>query len=162
PVHLMIGQASESDFTLSPKSLDRMLKAFAEHKLTASISAAVYDSGHDGRGNYEYLLAKRIDPVIALNPRHGLPVAPGNAQQINPDGVPLCPAHLPMRRHGTTPNHRIIFNCPVKRPTHLEGKTVWQAHPEQCPHQVLCQPETKMGPTVYVRSDSDPRLYPAI
>jgi len=162
PLHLMIGQASESDFTLSLKSLDRMLKAFAEHKLPASISAAVYDSGHDGRGNYEYLLAKGINPVIALNPRHGLPLASGNAQRINSHGVPLCPANLPMRRHAATPNHRIIFNCPVKRPTHLEGKTVWQAHTEQCPHKVLCQPDTRMGPTVYVRADSDPRLYPAI
>lgn len=162
PVHVLLGPASESDFTLSMKSLDRMLKAFAEHDLPVSVSAAVYDAGHDGRGNYQYLLAKGIDSVIALNPRHGLPVASGTADRINADGVPLCPANLPMRRHGTTPNHRLVFNCPVKRPTHLDGKTVWQSHAEQCPHKVLCQPETKMGPTVYVRADSDPRLYPAI
>jgi len=162
PVHVHFGQASESDFTLSLNSLDRFAKAAAENGLELSLSAAVYDAGHDGRGNYEYLLAKGIDPVIALNPRHGLPQASGNAQQIDADGVPICPAGLAMRRHGTAPNHRIIFNCPVKRPTHLDGKTVWKSQPEQCPHKVLCQPESKMGPTVYVRSDSDPRLYPAI
>ena len=67
-----------------------------------------------------------------------------------------------MRRHSTTPDHRIAFNCPVKRPTHLEGKTVWKSHPDQCPHKVLCQPETLMGPTVYVNAASDPRLYPRI
>lgn len=157
PVHIHFGQASESDFTLSLKSLDRFTKACTENGLDISLSAAVYDAGHDGRGNYEYLLAKGIDPVIALNPRHGLPLASGNA-----DGIPLCPANLPMRRHSTGPNHQLFFNCPVKRPTHLEGKTVWKSHPAECPHQVLCQPETKMGPVVFVRQDSDPRLYPAI
>jgi hypothetical protein len=162
PVHLTIGQASESDFTLSLKSLDRFLKASAENALKLSLSAAIYDSGHDGRGIYQYLRAKKIDPVIALNPRHGLPLASGTAQQINADGIPLCPANLPMRRHSATPDGRLYFNCPVKRPTHQDGKTVWQSHPDQCPHKVLCQPETKMGPTLYVRSDSDPRLYPPI
>ena len=32
----------------------------------------------------------------------------------------------------------------------------------ECPHKVLCHPETKMSPIVYVRSDQDPRYYPAI
>jgi hypothetical protein len=162
PIHIHFGQASESDFTLSLKSLDRLLKACAENHLPVSISAAVYDAGHDGRGNYEYLLAHRISPVIALNPRHGLPQASGNAQQLNSDGVPLCPAHLPMRRHSAGPHHQLFFNCPVKRPTHLDGKTVWKSHVGECPNKVLCQPDTKMGPVVFVRSDSDPRLYPAI
>lgn len=162
PVHIHLGQASESDFTLSLKSLDRFQKAAAENALALSIEAAIYDAGHDGLGNYQYLLAKQIDPVICLNPRHGSPQLSGNSQLINANGVPICPAGLAMRRHTATPNHRIIFNCPVKRPTHLERKTVWQSHPHQCPQGVLCQPETKMGPTVYIKSDSDPRLYPAI
>jgi len=71
PVHLLIGQASESDFTLSLKSLDRFRKACDEHDLKASIYAAIHDSGHDSFGNYEFLLAKNINPVIALNPRTG-------------------------------------------------------------------------------------------
>jgi hypothetical protein len=162
PVHLNIGQASESDFTLSLKSLDRFFKTCREHQLDLTISATVYDSGHDGRGNYEYLLAKQISPVIALNPRHGLPQASGTATQIAPNGIPLCPAGLEMRRHSATPNHRLYFNCPVKRPTHLNGKSVWQSHLDQCPRQVLCDPDSKMGPIVYIRSDSDPRLYPKI
>lgn len=162
PVHIITGQASESDFTLSLKSLDRFTKACAENELDISLSAAVYDSGHDGRGIYQYLLAKGINPVIALNPRHGLPLASGTAQQINANGIPLCPANLPMRRHSARPDGRLYFNCPVKRPTHQEGKTVWQSHAAECPHKVLCQPDTKMGPILYVRSESDPRLYPPI
>ena len=53
PVHVAIGQASETDFTLSPKSLDRFLKGCQEHDLKLSIHAAVYDAGHDSFGNYE-------------------------------------------------------------------------------------------------------------
>ena len=39
PVHLPIGQASETDFTLSLKSLDRFSKACAEHTLDLTIFA---------------------------------------------------------------------------------------------------------------------------
>lgn len=163
PVHLTIGPASESDFTLSLKSLDRFLKGCHEHELPVSVYAAIYDSGHDGFGVYEYLGAKGINPVIALNPRTGQhPQPSGTAERVNDRGVPLCPAGLEMRRHSAMPNHRIVFNCPVKRPTHEGGKTVWKSHVEECPHKVLCQPLTLMGPTVYVRSDSDPRFYPKI
>jgi hypothetical protein len=163
PVHVTIGPASESDFTLSLKSLDRFLKTCAEHALSLKIDAVAYDAGHDAVGIYQYLAAKTIDPVIALNPRTGAAPAPtGTAQRVNDQGVPLCPAGLPMRRHSRTPTHRIIFHCPVKRPTHQHGAYVWKAYPDQCPLKVLCQPETKMGPVVYVRSDADPRLYPAI
>jgi hypothetical protein len=67
-----------------------------------------------------------------------------------------------MRRHTRNANGRIYFNCPVKRPTHLQGKTVWQSQVKDCPLGVLCQPHTKMGPVVYVRRDQDLRLYPEL
>jgi hypothetical protein len=163
PVHLTLGPASESDFTLSLNSLDRFLKGCDEHQLPVSVYAAIYDAGHDAFGIYEFLQAKEINPVIALNPRTGQhPKPSGTAEQVNDQGIPVCPAGLEMRRHSSTPNHRIVFNCPVKRPTHEDGKTVWKSHVEECPHKVLCQPLTQMGPTVYVRSDSDPRFYPKI
>jgi hypothetical protein len=163
PLHMHIGQASETDFTLAPKSLDRLIKTARENQLDIKIDAAGYDAGHDGRGNYDYLLAKQIQPVIALNPRKGQhPNPTGTAEKFNDKGIPRCPAGLEMRRHGATSNHRIYFNCPVKRPTHEEGKTVWKTHLAECPHQVLCQPASKMGPIVYVRSDQEPRYYPPI
>lgn len=164
PIHITIAQASESDFTLSMKSLDRFIKACSENQLPINIYAAAYDSGHDALGNYRYLLAKAIKPVIAINPRNGQhPNPTGTAEQVNDEGVPVCIAGLPMRLH-TKQNyrHRIYFNCPVKRPTHQDGEFAWKAYPEQCPLAVLCQPDTKMGPVVYVRSDQDPRYYPEI
>ncbi len=163
PLHINIGQASESDFTLSLKSADRLIKTARENNLEIEIHAIGYDAGHDARGIYDYLLAKQISPVIALNPRKGQhPNPTGTAEKLNDHGIPICPAGLEMRRHSTTPNHRIYFNCPVKRPTHEEGKTIWKSYVDECPLKVLCQPESKMGPIVYVRSDQDPRYYPPI
>lgn len=38
----------------------------------------------------------------------------------------------------------------------------WVPSVAECPHQVLCQPQTQMGPVVYVRTTEAPRLYPPI
>ena len=68
-----------------------------------------------------------------------------------------------MRRHSyAASQHRLYYNCPVKRPTHREGQVQWVAHVAECPRQVLCQPATQMGPVVYVRTSDDPRLYPPL
>ncbi|HJS83123.1 MAG TPA: transposase [Nitrososphaera sp.] len=162
PLHVTIGPASESDFTLSLASLDRLQKAAVENGVDIKIEAIAYDAGHDAQGIYEYLQAKKIKPVIALNGRSGLPSPTGTAQLIDEHGVPLCPALLPMRRHSGNANGRIYYNCPVKRPTHRQGKTVWQSQVKDCPLGVLCQPDTKMGPVVYVQSRENLRLYPQL
>ena len=76
---------------------------------------------------------------------------------------PVCPAGMLMRRHSHDKNkHRIIYNCPVKRPTHRNGKILYISYPDECPYGVVCQPKTKMGPIVYVKTTDDPRLYPLI
>jgi hypothetical protein len=68
-----------------------------------------------------------------------------------------------MRRHSYAPGqHRLYYNCPVKRPTHREGHVQWIALVAECPQQVLCQPPTQMGPVVSVRTSDDPRLYPPL
>lgn len=162
PIHITIGQASESDFTLSLKSLDALLKAFQENGLQATVYAAAYDSGHDGYGVYQYLKAKDINSCIVLNHRtNQFPKPTGSAAIINDEGVPICPAGLAMRKHSAG-DSRIYFNCPVKRPSHKDGKHLWIAYPQECPHQVLCQPDTKCGPVIYVRPDQDLRHYPSI
>lgn len=149
---------------MGPISLDRFLKTCEAHALPVTVRAVVYDSGLDALGIYQFVQAKIISPVIALNPRRGEHPAPtGTAAQVNDHGVPLCPAGLPMRRHSFGPGgRRIYYNCPVKRPTRRAGRLQWVAYREECPRQVLCQPETQMGPVVYVRTVDDPRLYPPI
>jgi hypothetical protein len=163
PIQIMVAPASESDFTHSLKSLDRMIKAFSQHNLPINIYAAAYDSGHDSLGNYQFLIDKQIHPVISLNERKSQAVKPtGSAQQVNQQGVPICIGGLPMRRQGVTKHKTIAYCCPVKRPSHEDGKYLMKSYPQQCPLKVLCQPDTKMGPVVTVSPKDDPRHYPVI
>jgi hypothetical protein len=164
PVQVLIEPAHHTDFTMGPTSLDRWLKTAADHQLAMHVRAAVYDSGQDALGIYRFVQAKHIAPVIALNPRRAEHPSPtGTAKQVSDQGVPLCPAGLPMRRHSYNPKRsRLSYNCPVKRPTRQDGQVQWVTHAEACPRQMLCQPDTQMGPVVYVRTTDDPRLYPPI
>jgi len=148
PLQVLISHAAETDFTLSMKSMDRLKKALKENGLCWNIENAVYDCGHDATGIYEYLMEDEITPIIALNPRSGIyPVPTGTAEKVSEDGRPICPAGKLMRRHFyDKKKHKVYYNCPVKRPTHKEGKHCWIAHTEECPFGALCQPETKMGP----------------
>jgi len=102
--------------------------------------------------------------VIALNPRKGTHPSPsGSAKNVNEDGIPVCPAGMLMRLCGhVKKKHRIIYNCPVKRPTHRDGQHTWNTFVDECPHKTLCDTRTKMGPVVYVKSTDDPRLYPPL
>ena len=135
-----------------------------ENGLNWQVQQAIYDAGHDALGIYEYLLDAEIDPIIALNSRtkeHHNPT--GTAKQVNEEGIPLCPAAKPMRRVSHNPKrHRTYYNCPVKRPTHRNGKYMMVTYAKECPLETLCQPSTKMGPVVYVNTADDPRLYPKI
>ena len=68
-----------------------------------------------------------------------------------------------MRRHCYNRKRRThVFACPVKRQTQRDGKTVYIAHTDECPRKRDCQPESSIGPCVYIRSETDPRLYPPI
>ena len=163
PIHLTIGPASESDFTLSLKGLDRLLKTLQENHMDVSIFAAGYDAGHDGLGNYGYLKQKAIHPVIALNPRKNQrPKLTGSAKKLDKMGNPLCKAGIPMKRHAKLHNDYVTFRCPVKHPTSVDGKHTWIADVDKCPLGALCQPETKMGPVNYVNADLEPRYYTQI
>jgi len=164
PLHVSISRASETDYTLSMKDMDRLKKALRENGLEWKMDKGVYDAGHDSLGNYEHLMEAGITPIIALNPRTGsYPSPTGSAQKVDENGVPLCPAGVLMRRHTyIKKKHRIVYNCPVKRPSHRDGEHVWVAHTDECPHKTLCQPDSKMGPVVYVKSTDDPRLYPPV
>jgi hypothetical protein len=165
PLPPSIAPAAETDFTLSPKNLDRLKKALKENGLEWKIKNTILDAGHDATGIYEYLMDYGINPIIALNPRSGnYPPPTGTAQKVNENGIPICPGGMLMRRMSFDPNrHRIYYGCPVKRLTHRkEQGHIYISHPDECPFGVLCQPDTKHGPVVYVKTNDDPRLYPPI
>jgi hypothetical protein len=164
PMHVSIAQASETDYTQSMKDFDRLKKSLKEHGLQWGVSHIIYDAGHDSLGNYEYLMDDSITPVIALNTRSGVHYSPsGSAERVSDDGIPVCKAGMLMRRHYyDKKDHKIVYNCPVKRPTHRNGKHEWLAYVDECPLGVLCQNDSDMGPTVFIKTETDPRLYPPL
>jgi hypothetical protein len=162
PLHVICGPASESDYTLSLKSFDRMMKTFIEHNFNVKITGVALDKGHDAIGIYNYFLQKSIPTAIPLNNR-GKANPYKEEMRMSPNGKPLCKGGLEMRYHGYDKKKmRHCYNCPVKRPTRTNGNYHFVSHVEECPHKALCNPESTMGPIVYISSKDNPRLYPQI
>ncbi|MCP4489842.1 MAG: hypothetical protein GY820_21365 [Gammaproteobacteria bacterium] len=121
---------------------------------------------HDTYAHYRYFAEKGIVPVIPLSEKSKniLPHSSGSPDvRLNADGMPLCPAGAPMRFHGYNKRKRTqVFSCPAKRNTHRDGKSVYVFHDCDCPDGKDCKPDSTMGPFVYIKSDTDPRLFPPI
>ncbi|MEW6558424.1 MAG: hypothetical protein AB1349_13925 [Elusimicrobiota bacterium] len=161
PLHIFIGPASETDYTLSLKSFDRMLKLFKEHDFPAIITGASFDKGHDAMGIYDYFFQKNIPVAIPLNKRGEKVTIRGI--KFSENGVPICKGGLPMRYHGYNPRKkRHLYCCPVKKAAQRDNKRIYIAYPEECPLKVLCEPDTVLSPTVHVSIKSNLRIFPVI
>jgi hypothetical protein len=83
--------------------------------------------------------------------------------RLDTDGTPLCPAGMKMRHHSYSKRKKThVYVCPVKRNTHRDGKCFYAIHLEECPRKQDCAPKSPIGPLVYIKSETDPRLYPPI
>lgn len=169
PLIVIMPGGNESDYTLSLKAADRLLKIFREHSLNAGLDIFCGDGHHDTHAHYDYFQEKGVRPVIPLpeKSKTGKAVFPQVTGmpdiRFDPDGRPLCPGGCVMRRHEYSKRKRIhVFACPAKRPTHRKGKYVYVYDAGKCPNGRPCSPESTIGPCVYVRSAADPRMFPAI
>lgn len=163
PLHISIGPASENDMTLSLKDYDRMEKMFREHNVKINIKAVGYDAGHDAMGIYKYFQKKEVPVAIPLNPRTSNPYK--EHYNFSPSGAPICKGGLAMRHQSYNKKRmRHIYNCPVKRPTHRDGKYFFITHENEYPLGLgcLCSPDTKLGPVLHISSKDNPRLFPSI
>lgn len=67
PLMTIMTGGNESDFTLSLKALDRLLKMLEELDLPLKITIFIGDGHHDAIGIYRYLKEKGIIPIIPLD-----------------------------------------------------------------------------------------------
>ncbi len=166
PIHGHMPGGNESDYTLSLTSVDRTLKMNNENKAGMEIKIFGGDGHHDSNAHYDYFKKKDILPVIPLADKSKAVVSrlPGDKDVLlNKDAVPLCPAGKPMRHHVYNKKRSThVFTCPIKCQTHKCGKAVYVTHIDKCPQKQDCKPESSIGPFVYIRSESDPRLFPQI
>lgn len=165
PLSTSMPGGNESDFTLSLKTVDRFFKGARENELKANILYFCGDCHHDSYAHYEYFQKKGVVPVIPLSEKSQkvTPILLNSNIQLDKDGTPLCPAGMKMHHHMYDKNKRVhVYSCPVKRNTHRDGKSVYITHTEECPRHQDCRPSSSLGPFVYIKSDTDPRLYPPL
>lgn len=156
----------ESDYTLSLKAFDRFLKAARENNLDMRIGVFCGDGHHDSYAHYDYFQKKGVIPVIPLseNSKKAFPhLLDDRGIRLDTDGAPLCPAGARMRHHQYCDSRKVhIYTCPAKRNTHRNRESLYVFHPDECPRKEDCAPESSLGPLVYIKSETDPRLYPPI
>jgi len=165
PLSTIMPGGNESDYTLSIKGLDHFLKTVRENNSGMHIDFFCGDGHHDSYAHYTYLAAKQIFPVIPLskNSKKSFPHLSDSTLKLDTDGTPLCPAGERMRHLMFDKKKQThVYVCPVKRNTHRNGKCIYVTHLDECPRKQDCAPQSSLGPLVYIKSDTDPRLYPPL
>jgi hypothetical protein len=155
PLFDSIDAANQSDYRTEPVAVERLNKTVASYG--GSVSHVIWDKGADGRANHEHLRGLGILPVIAMRETAPSthPTRPDVA--LSKRGIPLCQAGVEMASWGTAGPARPSFVCPVKA-----GKLA------QCPLAPAeepgwrCDPTTRLGPAVSIKTDDNPRLFPEI
>lgn len=157
---------NETDYTLSLCAFDRLQKGLRENDLDIIISTFIGDGHHDSYAHYYYFGQKNVLPIIPLSQasQKAYPhLSDDSDTPLNIDGVPLCPAGVAMRHHCYNKRQqKHVFCCPAKRHTHRNGKSEYVFHEQDCPRQLNCDPQSNIGPFVYIKSSTDPRLFPPL
>lgn len=165
PIHVHMPGGNESDYTLSLTSIDRTLKMLRENGSEINIGIFIGDGHHDSYAHYDYFDKKGIIPIIPLSEKSkALPTLPDDKTvRLNENGTPLCPEGMPMRHHQYNRKRKThVYSCPVKRETHRQGKSVYVTHADECPRKKDCMPESPLGPLVFIKSETDNRMFPPI
>jgi hypothetical protein len=166
PLLTLMPGGDESDFTLSLKAFDAFLKAARENGLDMHVAVFCGDGHHDSYAHYRYFQQKGVTPVIPLSEKSkkAFPhLLDHRCIKLDTDGTPLCPAGVRMRHHQYQQRRKLhVYTCPAKRHTHRGGRSLYVMHIDECPNGNDCSPESPLGPLVYIKSETDPRLYPPI
>jgi hypothetical protein len=165
PLMTLMPGGNESDYTLSLKAFDQFLKVMPQHDLKLHPVFFCGDGHHDTLAHYRYFRAKGVVPIIPLNEKNKiiLHLASDPDVHLTPEGFPLCPAGKLMRHHAYHKKKNLhVFCCPAKRNTHRFGKSLYVFHPQDCPRNLNCSPQSTIAPLVYIRSEENPRLFPPV
>jgi hypothetical protein len=169
PLMTIMGTGNESDFTLSPRALDELLKVIEEHDLPLNIDIFIGDGHHDAMPFYRYCRVKGIRTVIPIN---GDTADNGRKALVHPhldaypdvlfdtDGTPLCPGGCRMRHeHYHKDKDAHFYTCPMKR---RNSKGEWIFYASQCPKHTDCCPDKALGYSLYLKVEASPRYLPQI
>jgi len=143
PIYLHLAQAKRHDSCVSIFALSR----FRSLHPRFSISKALYDSAHDAYAIYRLHYAWNIEPFIDLNSKQEGNRKYSDTISISEDGIPICPANLPMVNWGYNPNdrNRIKWRCP-------------KVCRKDCNCDKNCS-DSPYGRTFYTKPEDDYRLF---
>jgi len=153
PLHVMVEAAHTADVVMGVESLSRLYKLLRKHLPHAKIEFSLYDKGYDAEHFYRLNHALGIAPLIPLSNQSKTPVDVNNIAR-DEHGTPLCAGNIPMKRMGCN-NQRghVRYCCPAKYVGRDKRREL-----ERCPLGAWCEPESKMGPLVYLPFEENPRL----
>ena len=156
PLALRVDPASTSDFVASLKGLEHLRKLLRDHS-DFKIGALILDAGHDGKNVYKFIIHHDISPVIPLKTSAPAEHPQKKGVRLSRRGVPLCPAGAEMIYLGTSRKKNQVFGCPVKA-----KKLARCPHAPESRPNFSCQPLQKVGPTVTIKTELNPRLCPPV
>lgn len=162
PVYISVDGAHQPDVLAGLNDLEVCSKMLRRLHERMGVGHVIADIGYDAAGFYRLIEHLGAAAVIPLHP-NTKNVAPVSRLPLSENGAPLCPGSLEMRYHGYHRRHQThVYHCPIKRPGKRDGKPFFRVHAHECPLAVLCEPDSKMGPLLRLKSADDPRLNPRI
>ena len=84
-----------------------------------ALRRGLFDCAHEGEPFLRLCHHDRLDPIVARAKRGAKPKAPvarrlaKHGIRLDPHGVPVCAANLPMRSHGRSKPHVWTWTCPL-------------------------------------------------
>ena len=143
PLMLHITEGARHDSVSFVKSLPSLLSLYPQFKFTKGL----LDSAHDAYPIYQLLYHYSIEPFIDLNNRNKANRSYPGPLELTDEGVPICPANLPMLNWGFNQDRcRIKWRCPLYKKLH------------KCPKGMPCS-SSKYGPVVYTKPAWDYRFF---
>lgn len=157
PLAISLFPGNCSDFTASLQTFENLRKLMNARLGTWTPEWFIADAGHDAEPIYRYLHGHGIKTVIPLKApaRATHPLRPDT--RLSPRAVPMCQAGAEMTHWGSAGPGRVNFLCPVRAKT-LERCPL---APDEQPDW-HCRPNQPYGPTITVKTDHNPRLFPAL
>ena len=162
PLYLSVKPANMPDVILGTEDLVSLFLLLQKHLPQGRIKYAAFDAAYDANAFYDFLVFIGIDSLIPLNPGNISPTPPSFFKR-NKEGTPLCSGGLPMKFKGANNARRQnVYMCPAKYQGRTNKELTWKVRKGICPKAELCQPESEMGPLLYLRFDDDHRYNTAV
>lgn len=156
-MYVRIDPANTSENERAARAREDLFKLLRDHTVGWRISTMIHDAGHDSLADHIHVRSLGARPVIPIRGDEPVQHPKRPEVQLSARGVPLCPASVEMSCCGTAGEGKSVFVCPVK----ANKLAKCPKAPAEQPG-LLCQPESKLGPTINLNANDNPRLFPEI